>query len=137
MKRTYTGRYDFVGLNGCASWCNLEVWQAEPGETRPPIVLAIGPADAPDAILDTGTSVTNAAETLATQVCRDFELEPRALVWVECYEEWRYAPGRIELVRRDWDQVFFRVDARGGLHDPDWRHLGRAAVEGMIGHTLE
>lgn len=131
MTRTFGDRLDFPGLFDVPSWCWLEVWEA-PG--RPPVVIATNPARA-----DSGTSVTNAAEPLATLVCRRFGLEPRALVWIECYER---APGDPHvrelspLGRSDFDRVYFDVAPDGTLMNPDWKPFGRAAAEALVGEKL-
>ena len=34
-----------------------------------------------------GTSVTNMAEQLATQICQEFDIEPKHLIWIEHYPD--------------------------------------------------
>ena len=64
-------RYKFGGLGACESWCDLEVDQ------KLHIVIVYEVKDNP------GTSVTNAAEILANQVCKDFNLDVNKVIWIE------------------------------------------------------
>ncbi len=62
MTKTHNiARYEYAGIDGCRSWCQLELWQEA---DHPSVVLATERLD------NNGTSVTNRAE----QVCREFKL---------------------------------------------------------------
>ena len=133
MVQTFGGRIEYTGFGECASWCWLEIWEA-PG--RPPVVIVTNPLE------DNGTSVTNMAEGLAALVCRRFRLEPRTLIWIECYE-WTPADeafGAYEVSkcsgRRNFDRVYFEIDAAGTLSNPTWMRFGLAATEVLVGHPL-
>ncbi len=62
MTKTHkVAHYEYAGIDGCRSWCQLEIWQEA---DHPSVVLATERLD------NNGTSVTNRAE----QVCREFKL---------------------------------------------------------------
>ena len=141
-EKTFDGRFEYVGFYGCASWCRLEIWDA-PGQ--PPVVIVTNPLE------DNGTSVTNMAEGLAALVCRRFGLEPRALIWIECYErEDNNKRGNDERVgderaishfsprtkRSEFTRVFFQVSPEDVLTDPQWQPFGLAQAEALVGHLL-
>ena len=69
-------KFVFRGLNGRRGWCRLELLRASDGRT---VAIATELADNP------GTSVTNASEYLASNVCSKFGVDPRSLVWIEHY----------------------------------------------------
>jgi hypothetical protein len=58
-----------------------------------------------------GTSITNAAEEIADQVCARFGIAPDRLLWLE-----HYADAEPE----DWRLVTFTYDAEKGFIDPVW-----------------
>ena len=135
-ERTFDGRFEYAGFRGCASWCHLEIWDA-PG--RPPVVIVTNPLE------DNGTSVTNMAERLAALVCRRFGLEPRALIWIECYErgndkrvgdEWAISHFSPRTKRSEFTRVFFQVSPENTLTDPQWHSFGLAQAEALVGHSL-
>ena len=66
-----------------------------------------------------GMSITNCVETLASQVCHMFSIEPERLVWVEHYGP---ALGITEFTR-----VTFGVEESGGVFgQPTWRTMKKA-----------
>ena len=69
--------YEYKSQWGWASKCGLDVLRHESFA----LVIISGLEDNP------GVSVTNFAEHLATQVCRELEIDPAALVWVEHYPD--------------------------------------------------
>ena len=89
-----------------------------------------------------GPSVTNAAETIATEVHRRYALDPGRTLVVEHYDG--RVPGTAGRDRRDgvedFDRVAFTISAdRDGsvcLTDPHWRPLRKAAVESLVGGRL-
>lgn len=59
-----------------------------------------------------GSSITNSAERIATQVCERFDIELRDLVWLEHYPH---------LSPQEWDRVSFSQITPGGpLEAPVW-----------------
>ena len=63
---------------------------------------------------NSGPSVTNAAEEIATQVCKKRDLFPNRIVWVERYEA---NPGEASIVTFKWDQK------SNEFCSPVWRNL--------------
>ena len=116
-------RYEFIGFHGCRSQCALEILRLRDGRTA---VIATEVADNP------GTSVTNAFELLATDVCAWFAIDPRRLVWIEHYG---YPAAACPTEARGYDYVRFTIaPAPDGtcfsdvywrpMRDADWRALG-------------
>jgi len=78
-----------------------------------------------------GMSITNAAEYVATAVCKRLRLDPHYLVWIEHYGY----PSPLSKLPRTYDRVTFaRItsDREPFFHEPkwsamkekDWRDLG-------------
>ena len=107
--------YNYEGFHGCACICDLEI-------TKNLVIVSEMPENE-------GTSVTNFAEQLATQVCREFEIQPKHLIWVEHYPE-----------RGDWkelgypesyDLVSFNLNDNGVFSNPRWTGITPAVVDAM------
>jgi hypothetical protein len=81
-----------------------------------------------------GTSITNMAEGLATEVVRAFGLSLDALVWIEHYPDRLILGGRPRRPAT-FDQVTFTRTAQG-LRQPQWHRLSQAEVEAVLGHAL-
>jgi hypothetical protein len=134
MELTADYRYQYRGLNSDGGVCHLRVYQA-PGRT--PVVVATELPDNPN------SSVTNAAEYLAADVvARHFPArfdEDEPVIWVEHYP---VRPG----AREEFDRVSFarnvpKPERVGGvwrrtLGEPEWRPLGREALERLIGQRF-
>lgn len=69
-------RFDYKGYHGCESHCFIEIFSHEE------YVLVI----ATEAHDNKGTSITNAAEHIATSVCQAYEIDVSCLVWIEHYQ---------------------------------------------------
>jgi hypothetical protein len=76
MRRRAIRRFVFEGLHGCRSVSDLEVVPLPNDRT---LLIASERPDNP------GTSVTNAAEELASQACEKLGIDPDKLVWIERY----------------------------------------------------
>ena len=70
--------YVFGGLHSFKSVCSLVIDQSRN------LVIATEIADNP------GTSITNAVDLLANQVCDEFKLDKQKLTWIERYTEQSY-----------------------------------------------
>ena len=117
-------RYEFKGLNSTASFCLLSIIQNYRGKV---LVIATDPGDK----TDSGTSVTNAAEQLATQVCAEFKIPFAQLEWIERYVRTasihQYQEGEDWNFEQTWDRVRFNV--RGGkLVGPSWQPVDKAEI---------
>lgn len=113
--------FNFRGLCGRESQCTLEVLPVSEGRT---LVIA---TELPD---NSGTSVTNAAEHLASFVCDSFGIAPGRLVWIEHYGA---SPG----VRKDetYDLVTFEESKPQQIH---WLPaVLRHQPDGWPGHFAE
>lgn len=104
--------FKYAGFHGTPSRCRLRVYRGRDGGA---VILATW-----DAHSD-GTSITNAAELVATGAARHLGLE--AFTWVEHYafgeESHRAGPSD------SFDLVTFQGNKSEGFRDPSWRHLGR------------
>lgn len=123
---TYT-RYEFTGYHGSKAHCRLRIYGGDPD--RPSVVIATEAEDNP------GTSITNAAESLATRVCQDFRLDPDTVLWVEHYRDRAFFGGRPQFQER-FDLVSFDRSPDGSFRHPGWRPLARASVERLIGQAV-
>lgn len=106
--------YVFTDPNGRAAHCALRLVQ---GSLNRIVVVATELRSNP------GMSITNAVETLATQVVRRFELDVMNLVWIEHYT---YPISGNPLVLRTYDRVEFRSRLPGGdpaFIGPQWRAM--------------
>lgn len=120
-------RYDYPGYHGSKAHCQLRIYGGDPD--RPTIVIVTEAHD------NAGTSITNAAESLATRVCRDFGLDPDTLLWIEHYRDRACFGGRPQFKER-FDLVSFDRAPDGSFRHPEWRPLTKAAVERLIGAIL-
>ena len=64
-------RYEYKGFHNCNSVCGLDII----GD----MVICTQLEE------NTGTSITNMAEHLATMVCEQFAIPLENLIWIECY----------------------------------------------------
>jgi hypothetical protein len=124
MHLRYDRLYLFRSSHGGPSYCWLRIYTA-PGQT---VVLATELDENP------GTSITNMAERLATEVTRTFGLALDTLLWIEHYPARQGLDGRPQFPE-SFDQVTFTRTSRG-LQCPQWRRLSQAHVEILLGQTL-
>lgn len=78
---------------------------------------------------DTGVSVTNACEIIATEAARQFDVSPHRMIFIE-----QYRPGRPDQTT-DLVQFDIVADKRKKLiqfRQPRWTHLPLAELETMI-----
>lgn len=101
--------------------CDLEIIRS-PG--RVTLVICTELEDNP------GTSVTNAAERIATRPCHeDPAIDPEGLIWVEHYPERSAGPGR--TLPESWDMVTFTYHDDRTFRRPEWRYTTVEAVQGI------
>lgn len=85
-----------------------------------------------------GPSITNSAEPLATEVVKEYDLEPERTCFVEHYDRragGSYGASVAELEEETYDFVEFSWRDRIA-HSAKWRHGSRAEVEKLIGVKL-
>ena len=112
-------RYEYKGYHGAPSVCGLEIRALEVGT----LVVVTELPDNP------GTSVTNMAENLATDVCRANNISPHKLIWVEHYPE-RGTP--LSVLPETWDEVFFDFDYRvGSFTKARWSRMSEGFREAL------
>ncbi len=124
MPLCYDRLYLYRGFHGCPSYCWLRIYMT-PGQT---VVLATEVEDNP------GTSITNMAAGLATEVVRVFHLPLDTLVWIEHYPAHLGINGGAGLPE-SFDLVTFTHTAQG-LRLPQWRRLSQTEVETFLSQTL-
>ena len=124
MKSVFNGRVDYRGFGVHESFCHVEILN----EDDKYVVIMTEPATE-----SSGTSVTNACETIATQ------LYHRGLVgdnldnvfWIEHYSKERGFP-------ETYDGIEFDYDARTKeLKNPEWFHIGEELTDDKIKELLK
>lgn len=121
-------RFEYRGFQGCESFCGLEILYLADGRVA---VIATKLKD------NSGTSVTNVAEHLASEVCDRFDIDPDKLVWIETYGY--PAPGErqrtfdlVTFTRRESDGVIKWASSvrrtkpdgwPGHFENPTWRPM--------------
>lgn len=125
MQQTIDRVHFYRGLFGSEAKCRLRVYE----ETeKPPVAIATELPDHP------GTSVTNGAGPLATEVGALLERPEAGMVWIEHYP--KHGEGRGSDEQESFDLVTFSATASGFV-DPKWRRLTTEEVERLIEGTLE
>ena len=134
--------YSFTGLNTVPSRCRVRLFlppQESGHDTY--IVLLTDDKDAE------GTSITNANEALATDICRRFNLPPERTVFIEHYDFRHHPAGHDGLGREeDFARLVFNVpETASGIFDyihekilgaADWKPIDKQSVEILIGEPL-
>jgi hypothetical protein len=75
-----------------------------------------------------GTSVNYWSARLATAICKERNLEPSKLVFIE------HTPDRgsqLEVYKETFDRVFFQRN-QDSFSDPDWQSLTRSQVDALL-----
>jgi hypothetical protein len=117
--------FEFKGLGGRRAWCRLEVIPLKEGRTA---VIATEVED------NSGTSVTNVAEHLASFACDRFQIDPDRLVWIEHYGYGGWRERTYDLVtfsrrqpeRMQWAEPVLRHQPSGWpghFEEPEWRPM--------------
>ena len=72
-----------------------------------------------------GTSITNAAEYLATSVCKEFNINPFDLIWIEHYLPNKISKETYSMVTFCWIHGKFSHPVWGGLSEEErLKYLG-------------
>lgn len=100
-------RFDYKGFHGCYSHCYIDV-----KENR---VLCTEADD------NQGTSITNMAEGIATEVCRKFDIPMKKVIWIEHYNH--SVGNSIGDIGSTFDLVTFDI-VDDHFEHPKWKHLG-------------
>lgn len=117
--------YQWTGSNGTQAHCGLRIF---PRTGKHVVILT-------EMDSNTGISVTNDCEHLATLVLRDYELHPNFTIWIEHYSPHSYSqnPGADEsetydLIQFNWNGQHFSA--------PRWCRLTYAEVNALCGQQL-
>lgn len=111
---------DYRGYHGCKSYCGVRIYEPTlPGESY--VAIYTERDDNP------GTSVTNAAETVATMIWEFLERPQIPIVFIEHYRDRTFIGGRPQF-REHFDRVTFEP-IKGGFVRPRWRRIYKEEVE--------
>lgn len=125
----YDGDYDYRGYHGCKSRCHLRIFQTEPHECKPYIVIATELDNNP------GTSITNMAEYLAWEVWKFLERPIQGMAWYEHYRD-RAIIGRKPQFTESFDIVTFEKGPDGRFSHPAWRLANKDEIRRLVGCLL-
>ena len=114
-----------VPPNTIEAKCRIRVYQLADG------LIVVIATELPD---NAGSSITNAAEILATEMRRWFVVSGGGLFWIEHYQD-RAVIGSRPQLKESFDRVFFRWDG-AQYDDPEWKPFSRQQVEALIGEPL-
>jgi hypothetical protein len=112
LQMTDSGVFTYRGYGNRKATCGLEVYGN--------IVIATELAE------NTGTSITNAAESLATDLCCAFGIKPSDLILIEHYEGDR-------ILAEHWDLVKFGVRSDDVFMHPNWFRLHPTELQRLLG----
>ena len=128
-------RFDYEGIQKTPSFCYLDIHKTE----NFTVVIATEPDYDEEG---SGTSVTNWAEHIATEVCKAHEIPMLKLVFIEHYDRTKYKYD--DEHAETWDLVSFsreRTPVRGYwdyprgemvFTSPKWQHLTEAQKDRLI-----
>lgn len=123
-------RMAYRGFHGCPSQCGVRIYEpTEQGETYVAIYTEIE--------TNAGTSVTNAAETVARSIWQYLERPETPITFIEHYNDRAKVGGRF-LFKEHFDLVTFQT-VPGGFTRPTWRRIPKEEVERLTktcGHVL-
>ena len=105
-------RLEFRAVNGYPSSCNITIYRA----VQLIVVEETGE----------GMSITNAAERIATEVVKRYDIDPKRMMYVEHYP----AEQRL-LYGESFDLVTFTWDGKTA-RNPDWRHMPPAEFHDIL-----
>ena len=129
MPQTHDYRHHFQGLHGCPSVCRIRVYRGSAGAT---IIVATELGGE-----NRGTSITNAAEILATELERRHCPDPgERLLWVE-HDPARKGAGRRPACRTHDALVSFTRADDGTLHCPHWRHITSEGLARLLDRLVD
>ena len=118
--------FKFEGFHGTSAICGLQVYDRL-SDNRVVVVVT-------ELEENKGTSITNAAETLATQVCRARKISPHRLVWIEHYPQRGSALRPLEPT---WDILTFEWDwKRMEFAEARWKPLLRIGFDAEMKDTV-
>ena len=132
-------RFDYEGYHKIPSFCYIEIHNHE----NCTVVIATEPDYDEDGA---GTSVTNRAEHIATEVCKHYDIPQDKLVWIEHYDRKGYASDDRD---ETWDLCTFKREKtptrdywdypRGEMvfTSPKWQPLTPEQKDRLVAGDLE
>ena len=131
MKLTLDECYEYVSYANCPSRCHLRVYQPEQEDSGIPVVIATQYRDNP------GTSITNAAEDIASAVWNRLGCPP-TMVWLENYEHAGLERNSLARMKSEFDRVEFDFVPGPDLKlaNPRWKAVSREEVETLVGQPV-
>lgn len=107
--------YPYKGYNGCNCICGIEVINS--------FVIVTELEENP------GTSITNASESLAKQICNEFSIDPNKLILIEHYPNSR---AKYSLVILGWNEHLKMFDKS----KTTWKHMEAKTIEMLRNNWL-
>ena len=118
--------YKYEGYHKCKSQCYIQMKRRENGSA-----LVIATED----LEQTGTSITNRAEHIATHICIKNDIDPSRMLWIEHYPPTK--PKSWTFSNHTYNLISFRISIAGKfnrhpitkesnpefLSNPEWQHL--------------
>ena len=123
MKQVFNDRVDYLGFGIHKSFCDVEIYK----EADKYLVIMTEPCNE-----SSGTSVTNACETIASDLFHRGLVgkDPEKIVWIEHYPE-RGFP-------ETFDAIDFVYDGRvKEFKNPEWFHLGESLSDEKVKELLK
>lgn len=118
------------------SKCRLRIYQETESEDdiNPRVVVIATELDDND-----GTSITNSVENIATLICRQFEIDPVVLVWIEHYPDRNFDRRGEPEDPETFDLVHMELirDPHPRFAHPRWSRMKRIEVEELIAQPLD
>jgi hypothetical protein len=108
--------FEFSGALGMLSKCGIKI---QPFQNKTVVVVTELYQDNP------GTSITSVTASLAQQICKHFNINPKELIYIEC------APGMNSKLSF-YDEVYFKVDfevVEDKLENPKWEKLSEEELD--------
>jgi hypothetical protein len=116
----------YRGYHGCPSKCGVRIYEpTSDGETYVAIYTELED--------NNGTSVTNAAETVATGIWEFLERPNTPITFIEHYKDRAFIGGRPQF-KEHFDRVTFEPK-NGGFAKPKWRRILKEEVERLTRAT--
>lgn len=104
--------FEFKGFHDCDSKCEIDIFG------KVVIATQLDNEDIP------GTSITNAAEMIAEDVCNKYKIPYDELIWIEHYKKEEYYEETYKIVQ-------FKIE-NGGFIDPKWRKISLKELADII-----
>jgi hypothetical protein len=135
--RVHEGIWRYKGYHGCRSFCHLRIYQPK---FPCPLYVVFTELDS-----NTGTSVTNRIEHLATGVWRKIHIwnargrhvkmrVDKIPIWIEHYpNRGLYNPHKAQWqVPESFDFVELQQKEDGSFANPNWKHTARMTIEMIL-----